>query len=83
MANCPPEFGIVGIQLDRFAQQRKRVVDVEAADCELGGPAQPAQRTRPQLLDVLLLAAPRELRDLRVDGLGVVVGQGSGARVSA
>ena len=77
-----PELRIIRRQLGGPLEQLERVVQVEAADCELGSPLEPAKRRAVQPRRLVAAVAPGELRDRRVDRLGVVVGERAGAYVS-
>ena len=56
-------------------EQREAVVDLEAADRELGCAAKPRERPCSQLGELVPVAGPRQIDVLRPDRLRVVVGE--------
>ena len=69
--------------LKRAIEQPERVVQVEAGEGKLCGPAQPAKRGGAEPRGVLVAVTPGQVGDLRIDGLHVVVGKRAGAAVAS
>ena len=62
-------------ELERALVERDRLVELVAGDRELGRAPEPDDRAGPETLELLLVALPREVGVLGLNGLGVVVGE--------
>ena len=71
------------LELERALQHRERLVELVAADRELGGPAEPGDRLRAKPLQLGVLAGPGQVGVLGSRRLGVVVREQGGVLAAA